>query len=142
VVISYHLSGGTEEIYENQSGQSVSWSSSKPSTYRLQVWSITTRPKYLMELIVVQFSRLRREAYLVSGEIMAATPSGPSDTQQPIIWGNVIGILVFHLLALYGLVTLPLTEIRWQTYLWGESPACRLIMSIVTGPASLCLFVA
>ncbi|XP_021924113.1 acyl-CoA Delta(11) desaturase-like isoform X2 [Zootermopsis nevadensis] len=38
---------------------------------------------------------------------------------QPIIWSNVIGILLFHLLAVYGLLTLPLLQIRWQTYLWG-----------------------
>jgi hypothetical protein len=70
---------------------------------------------------------------------MAATQRDASDMQQPIIWRNVIGILVFHLLALYALVTLPLTEIRWQTYLWGESLAFRFVLS---GPARLCLFLA
>lgn len=47
--------------------------------------------------------------------------------KQPIIWGNVIGIILFHLLAVYGLFTLPLSQIRWQTYLWGEKlPYCSV----------------
>jgi hypothetical protein len=67
----------------------------------------------------------------------AVAPRDPSDVKQPIIiWGNVIGILVFHLLALYGLVTLPMTQIRWQTYLWGEEypPGYRVEL---TFPVSL-----
>jgi hypothetical protein len=47
--------------------------------------------------------------------------------KQPIIWGNVIGIMVFHLVAAYGLFTLPLTQIRWQTYLWGKNSPFYLL---------------
>ena len=43
--------------------------------------------------------------------------------KQPIIWGKVIGILVCHLLAMFGLLTLPFIHIRWQTCLWGKNPS-------------------
>lgn len=52
---------------------------------------------------------------------------------QPIIWGNVIGILFFHLLAVYGLFTLPFSQTRWQTYLWGEKlPFCPVEFAMFT----------
>jgi len=41
------------------------------------------------------------------------------EVKETIIWGNVIGILACHLLAVYGLLTLPFIQIRWQTFLWG-----------------------
>jgi hypothetical protein len=37
--------------------------------------------------------------------------------KQPITWGNVISILVCHLLAMYGLLNLPLMQI------WGKNPS-------------------
>jgi hypothetical protein len=83
-------------------------------------------------VLIVQFFTLAQGSIFGLRGDMASIPRDPSDMKQPIIWGNVIGILVFHLLALYALVTLPLTEIRWQTYLWGESLAFQLIMSVVT----------
>jgi hypothetical protein len=62
--------------------------------------------------------------FLLQGLVMASDTSH-HDTEvqkveQPIIWGNVVGILLFHLIAVYGLFTLPFLQIRWQTYLWGE----------------------
>jgi hypothetical protein len=118
-----------EKLWEPHSGQPEVQLRFEPSTYQIQVCRVIATPKHWLVLFLVCNSHLAQG--ITSGLLggMAATPCDPGEVRQPVIWGNVIGILAFHLLALYGLLTLPLTQIRWQTYLWGESLSCLLWLS-------------
>jgi hypothetical protein len=60
--------------------------------------------------------------------------------KQPIIWGKVIVILVCHLLAVYGLLTLPFIQIRWQTYVWGKNQSLCPFWSTSELPAVQAMF--
>lgn len=40
--------------------------------------------------------------------------------RRELIWTNIIGITVFHAIALYGLAVAPF-QAKWQSVLWGKS---------------------